>query len=181
MAPGGFYLRLLRELAIVILISYYIILGRSWQLREVPNEQKKTNITLIITKIKKANPSNNSPVSLTSAEDWERNPPGSPIQDCMTRRWQGKVSIDLPRGNPACLLKYHARLFGKRITVHDIYLDFSKMFDMVSRSILGVHLRRHRLEKWTVRGMKTWVDFQTPKGYHQQYKVQMVVITSSIP
>lgn len=42
-----------------------------------------------------------------------------------------------------------------RITVHDIYLDFSKMFDTVSCSSFGVNLRRHRLEKWTVRGMKT--------------------------
>ncbi|KAK4827001.1 hypothetical protein QYF61_013101 [Mycteria americana] len=53
MASDGLYLRVLRELAI------------SWQLSEVPNEHKKTNITPIFRKSKKANPSNNRPVSLT--------------------------------------------------------------------------------------------------------------------
>ncbi|CAM4596999.1 unnamed protein product [Lepidochelys kempii] len=47
---------------------------------------------------------------------------------------------------------------GKAVDV--LFLDFSKVFDMVSHSILASNLKRYGLDEWTIRWIESWLDCQ---------------------
>ncbi|CAM4502351.1 unnamed protein product [Lepidochelys kempii] len=40
----------------------------------------------------------------------------------------------------------------------DVFLDFSKAFDMVSHSILVSKLKKYGLDEWTIRRIESWLD-----------------------
>ena len=50
----------------------------------------------------------------------------------------------------------------KQRTMDIIYLDFCKAFDMVPHNLLVATLERYRLDGWTVRWLRDWLD-ATPK------------------
>ncbi|CAM5108567.1 unnamed protein product [Natator depressus] len=45
---------------------------------------------------------------------------------------------------------------GKAVDV--LFLDFSKVFDMVSHSILASKLKKYGLDEWTIRWIESWLD-----------------------
>ncbi|KFV88681.1 hypothetical protein N308_12797, partial [Struthio camelus australis] len=66
MGLDGMHSRVLRELADIIARPLSIILERSWQSGEVPEDWKKANVTPVFQKGHKEEPGNSRPVSLTS-------------------------------------------------------------------------------------------------------------------
>ncbi|CAM4525088.1 unnamed protein product, partial [Lepidochelys kempii] len=47
---------------------------------------------------------------------------------------------------------------GKAVDV--LFLDFSKVFDTVSHSILASKLKKYGLDEWTIRWTESWLDFR---------------------
>ncbi|CAM5146686.1 unnamed protein product [Natator depressus] len=45
----------------------------------------------------------------------------------------------------------------------DVFLDFSKVFDMVSHSILASKLKKYGLDEWTIRWTESWLDCQAQR------------------
>ncbi|GAB0183643.1 mitochondrial enolase superfamily member 1 [Grus japonensis] len=66
MSAEGMHPRVLREVADIIAMPLSIIFERSWRTREVPEDWRKANVTLVFKKGKKEDPGNYRPVSFTS-------------------------------------------------------------------------------------------------------------------
>ncbi|PKU39778.1 rna-directed dna polymerase from mobile element hypothetical protein [Limosa lapponica baueri] len=66
MGPDVIHLRVLRKLADIIARPLSIIFEKSWKLRDIPEDWKKANVTLMYKKDLKEDPENDRPIGLTS-------------------------------------------------------------------------------------------------------------------
>ena len=61
-----------------------------------------------------------------------------------------------------------------------IYLDFSKVFDSVSLSILLKKMAAHDLDSWTLYRVKNWLDDQTQRVMVNGVKSTWLLVTSDV-
>lgn len=135
---------MLQELVDTIARPLMIIFQRLWQSGEVLDDWKKANIILVFKKVKKEDPGNYQPLSLTSV-------PG----DVMEHLILGAISIHMEDKKlirssqygfnkcKSCLMELIA-FYNETITWMDdrramgiFYLNFSKAFDTVSHILIG--------------------------------------------
>ncbi|CAM4661735.1 unnamed protein product [Lepidochelys kempii] len=177
MGPDELHPRVLKELAAVIAEPLAIIFENSWRTGEVPDDWKKANVVPIFKKGKKEDPGNYRPVSLTSV-------PGKIMEQVLKESilkhlHERKVIRNSQHGftkGRSCLINLIA--FYDEITgsvdegkaVDVLFLDFSKVFDTVSHSILVSKLRKYGLDECTTRWVESWLDC----------RAQRVVINGSI-
>ncbi|KAJ7412824.1 hypothetical protein WISP_94582 [Willisornis vidua] len=65
-------------------------------------------------------------------------------------------------------------------TVDVVYLDFDKMFDTISHSILQDRLAAHGLDGWTLQWVKNWLDGQTQRVVVNGAKSSWWLVTSGV-
>ncbi|KAK4828050.1 hypothetical protein QYF61_023088 [Mycteria americana] len=156
MGPDEIHPRVLKELAEVLTKPLSIIYQQSWLTGEVPADWRLGNVTPIYKKVRKEDPGNYRPLSLT----WV---PGKLMEQIILSAitWhvvdnQGiKPSQHGFRKGRSCLTNLisfydkvtHLMDEGKAV---DVYLDFSKAFDTVSHSILLEKLAAHGLDGCTL-------------------------------
>jgi len=68
---------------------------------------------------------------------------------------------------------------GKAVGV--IYADFSKAFDTVSHSILLEKLAAHGLDRFTIHGVKYWLDGRAQRVVVNRVKTSWRPVASSVP
>ncbi|CAM4500705.1 unnamed protein product [Lepidochelys kempii] len=165
MGPDALHPTVLKELADVIAEPLAIIFENSWQLGEVPDNWKKANVVPIFKKGKKEDPGNYRPVSLTSV-------PGKIMEQVLkesilTHLEEKKVIRNSQHGftkGKSCLtnlIAFYDEITGsvdegKAVVV--LFLDFSKAFDTVFRSILASKLKKYGLDEYTIRWIESWLD-----------------------
>ncbi|CAM4370604.1 unnamed protein product [Caretta caretta] len=171
MGPDALHPRVLKELTDVIAEPLAIIFENSWPSGEVPEDWKKANVEPIFKKEKKEDPGNYRPVSLTSV-------PGKIMEQVLKESIlkhleERKVIRNSQHGftkGKSCLTNLIA--FYDEITgsvdegkaVDVLFLDFSKAFDTVSRSILVSKLKKYGLDGCTTRWVESWLDCWAQRG-----------------
>ncbi|GAB0205144.1 mitochondrial enolase superfamily member 1 [Grus japonensis] len=137
----------------------------SWKTGEVPEDCRTANVTLVFKTVKKEDPANYRPVSLTSI-------PGKVMEQLIL----GVINKHVEENN-VIRSGQHGFTRGKScltnlIDAYDVmtswvdegravdvvYLDFSKAFDTVSHNILVSKLRKCGLDEWTVRWVENWLN-----------------------
>ncbi|GAB0179869.1 mitochondrial enolase superfamily member 1 [Grus japonensis] len=158
MGPDGMHPQVLRELADVIARPLSIIFERSWRTGEVPEDWRKAYVTPVFKKGKKEDPGSYRPVSLISipGKVMERLIPWV-INKHVEEKAIGSGQHGFTKGK-SCLTILIAFYDGMTSWVDEgravdvVYLDFSKVFDIISHNILIGKLRTCGLDEWTVRG-----------------------------
>ncbi|CAM4538200.1 unnamed protein product [Lepidochelys olivacea] len=154
--------RVLKELADVIAEPLAIIFENSWRSREVPDDWKNANVVPIFKKGKEENPGNYRPVSLTSG-------PGKIMEQVLKESIRGEESDQeqskhgFTKGKSCLtnLIAFYDEITGsvdEGKVVDVLFLDFSKVFDTVSRSILASKSKKYGLDEWTIRWIESWLD-----------------------
>ncbi|GAB0179825.1 mitochondrial enolase superfamily member 1 [Grus japonensis] len=165
MGPDGMHPQVLRELADVIARPLSIIFERSWRAGEVPEDWRKTNVTLVFKKGKKEDLGDYRPVSLTSI-------PGKMMEELIVdvvnkhveeKKVIGSDQHGFTKGKSCLtnLITFYDGMTGwvdEGRAVDVVYLDFSKDFDTVSHNILIGNLRKCGLGEWTVRWVENWLN-----------------------
>ncbi|CAM4394715.1 unnamed protein product [Caretta caretta] len=188
MGPDALHPGMLKELADVIAEPLAIIFENSWQLWEVPDDWKKTNVVAIFKKGKKENPGNYTPVSLTSV-------PGKIMEQVLKESVlkhleERKVIRNSQHGftmGKSCLTNLIA--FYDKITgsvdegkaVDMLFLDFSKAFDTVSHSILVSKLKKYGLDEWTIRWIESWLDCRAQRVVINGSMSSWQLVSSGVP
>ncbi|CAM5075615.1 unnamed protein product [Natator depressus] len=165
MGWDALHLRVLKELADVIAEPLAVIFENSWRSGEVLDDWKKANVVPIFKKGKEEDPGNYRPVSLTSV-------PGKIMEQVLKESIlkhleERKVIRNSQHGftkGKSCLTNLIA--FYDEITgsvdegkaVDVLFLDFRKVFDMVSQRILASKLKKYGLDEWTIRWIERWLD-----------------------
>ncbi|KAK4825175.1 hypothetical protein QYF61_024655 [Mycteria americana] len=163
-----------------------IIFEKSWRSRDIPEDWKKANITPIYKKGLKEDPGNYRLISLTSV-------PGKVMEQILLRaitsqlkHVNGKSQHRFTKGK-SCLTNLIA--FYDTVTclvevgrvVDIVYLDFSKVFNTVSHSLLPEKLVCYGLDKWSVRWVGNWQTGRTQRVVVNSSFSDWQPVTSGVP
>ncbi|KAK4806195.1 hypothetical protein QYF61_001118 [Mycteria americana] len=165
MGPDGIHPRVLKELADVMAGPLLIIYQRSWESGEVPADWKLATVIPIYKKGVREDPGNYRPVSLTSV-------PGKIMEKIILGTTERHLKNNaIIRHNQhgftkekSCLtnlISFHdmaTHLVDEGKAVDVVFLDFSKAFDTVPRSILLDKLSNCGMSRFTVLWVKNWLE-----------------------
>ncbi|KAJ7410587.1 RNA-directed DNA polymerase from mobile element jockey-like protein [Willisornis vidua] len=170
------------ELAKELAKPLSIIYQHSWLSGEVPDNWKLANVTPIYKKGCKEDPGNYRPVSLTLV-------PGRVMEQITQHLQDGhglRHSQHGFRKGRSCLtnlISFYNQvtcLVDKGKAVDVVYLDFSKAFDTVSRSILLEKLVAHGLDRSTLCWVKSWQDGQAQRVLVNGAASSWQLVTSAV-
>jgi len=180
--------RVLRELADVIAESLSIIFERSWRTGEVPKDRRKANVTPIFKKGKKEDPGNYRSVSLISIP---RKVMEQLILEAIIRKVEEKKVIrssqhGFTKGKSCLtnLIAFYNDMTGwvdEGKTLDVAYLDFSKVFDIVSHNILLGKFRKYGLDEWSVKCIDSWLNGRTQRIVVSGAESSWRLVTSGVP
>ncbi|KAF4801370.1 hypothetical protein TURU_035804 [Turdus rufiventris] len=169
MGPDGIRPRVMRELADEFAKPLSIIYQRSWDTGEVPDDWKLASVTPIYKKGRKEDPSNYRPLSLISVQGkvMEQFILCTIMQHLEDGQGIRPSQHGFRRGR-SCLTKISfynqvTHLVDAGRTVDVFYLDFSKVFDIVSHRILLEKLAAHSLDRSTLCWIKNCLDGQAQR------------------
>ena len=170
MGLEGICPRVLRKLVKVIAKPLSTTQQHSQSTRDAPEDWKLANVTPIHKKGHKEDLGNYRPVILTSV-------PGKVMEQIIFRQITQHVqnnqgirpSQHVFMKGKSCLtnlISFYdqvAHLVDERKVVDVVYLDFSKAFDTVSRSILLEKLSACGLDRYTLCWVKNWLNGQVQR------------------
>lgn len=165
MWPDKLCPQVLRELADVTRRPFSTVFERSRWSGEVPKHQKKVNVTSIFKKGQNGDPGNHSLVSLYSVPKkvMERvilEPISKYMKDkeVMGSSQNGFTVGKSCFSNLIAFYNELTSLMDKRRALDVVHLDFSKVFDTVSNTILINKLTKYRLGKCTFWWTQNWLN-----------------------
>ncbi|GAB0179879.1 mitochondrial enolase superfamily member 1 [Grus japonensis] len=187
LGPDGKQPQVLRELADVIARPLSIIFERPWRAEEVPEDWRKANVTLVFKKGKEEDPGSYRPVSLISipGKVMERLILGV-INKHVEEKAIGSGQHGFTKGK-SCLTILIAFYDGMTSWVDEgravdvVYLDFSKVFDIISHNILIGKLRTCGLDEWTVRWVENWLNVRAQRVVISGTESSWRPVSSSVP
>ncbi|KAK4817476.1 hypothetical protein QYF61_015810 [Mycteria americana] len=188
MGPDEIHPRVLKEVVEVLTKPLSIIYQQSWLTGEVPADWKLANVTPIYKKSRKEDLGNYRPVSLTSVP---RKLMEQIILSAITRHVEDNQGIKPSqhgfRKGRSCLtnlISFYDKVThlvdeGKAVDV--VYLDFSKVFDTVSHSILLEKLAAHGLDRCTLHWVKNRLDGRAQRVVVNGVYSSWWPVTSGVP
>jgi len=178
----------LRELADVIAEPLSIIFERSWKMGEVPEDWRKAIVIPVFKKSKKENPGNYRLVSITSV-------PGKVMEqlvlDVISKQVEEKKVISSSQHGFTKGKSYLTNLIAscdgmtswvdEGRAVHVVYLDFSKVFHIVSHNILVGKLRKCGLDEWMVTWIENWLNVRAQRAVISSAESGWRPVASGVP
>jgi len=157
-------------------------------LGEVHEDCRKASVTPVFKKVKKDDPGNYRPVSLTSilGKMMEQL-----ILEVIIKQVEEKKVIrssqhGFTKGK-SCLINLIAFYDGMTGWVDEgravdvVYLNFSKAFDTVSHNILIEKLRKCGIHEWTVRWIENWLNGRAQRVVLSGAESTWRPVTSGVP
>ncbi|GAB0202983.1 mitochondrial enolase superfamily member 1 [Grus japonensis] len=188
MGPDGIHPRALRELVEVLTKPLSTIYQQSWLTREVLADWRLAKVTPIYMKGWRKDPGNYRSVSLTLVLGKVMR---QIILSAITQHTQDNQGIrpsqhGFMKGrscltNPISFYDKVTRLVDEGKAVDVVYLDFSKVFDTISHSILLEKPAVHGLDWRTLHWVTNWLDGQAQRLVVKGVTSSWQPVTSGVP